>query len=378
MSTVDLVLEGGSVKCLAYAAALQEFEKCGFKYDRVIGTSAGAIVAVAIACGFTASEIHDIMDEKTAEGKPVFQTFLDVPRKQCFSQEQVQSSTLFKLFEAIDIPFVPEYYEQTIDNYVFEKLQDYEYFRMLFSLEECGGLYEGRVFRKWFIEKLHKKGFTSRTSFSELYKVSGVDLSVIAVDVDTKRKLVLNHRTSPDVPVSWATRASMSIPFLWQEVVWKSHWGKYLDQDLTGHSLVDGGVVSNFALDLLLEPADPLVERVMGSHASRETTFLKGNRSTDGVNRVIGLLMDEELPVPGVEDKEESCLMGQVQSFQRLTRLIDTMREATDKAHIRLYADYVCRLPCKGYGTTEFDLSDEKKEALMKAATEATVAFLAK
>jgi len=46
----------------------------------------------------------------------------------------------------------------------------------------------------------------------------------------------------------------MSIPLVWDEVVWQKEWGAYLGRDLTGHLVVDGGVLSNQAshhIDLL-------------------------------------------------------------------------------------------------------------------------------
>ena len=40
----------------------------------------------------------------------------------------------------------------------------------------------------------------------------------------------LNHRTAPNCPVAWAVRMSMSIPFIWQAVVWEEAWGLYLER----------------------------------------------------------------------------------------------------------------------------------------------------
>jgi len=55
-----------------------------------------------------------------------------------------------------------------------------------------------------------------------------VDLAVVASNTTDGRLLVLNHHTSPDCPVVWAVRMSMSIPLVWNEVIWDKGWGTYL------------------------------------------------------------------------------------------------------------------------------------------------------
>jgi NTE family protein len=40
------------------------------------------------------------------------------------------------------------------------------------------------------------------------------------------------------------------------------------------------------------------------------------------------------------------------------------------------HADKVCRLPAKGYGTTEFDMTPERREALVAAGRAAMKKFL--
>ena len=60
------------------------------------------------------------------------------------------------------------------------------------------------------------------------------DLSLVVTDTTNREMLVLNHRTAPDVPVAMAVRMSMSIPFVWREVVWHKEWGTYCGTDKTG------------------------------------------------------------------------------------------------------------------------------------------------
>ena len=39
---------------------------------------------------------------------------------------------------------------------------------------------------------------------------------------------------------------SMSVPLLWQEVVWEPEWGTYRGTSVAGNTIVDGGLLSNF------------------------------------------------------------------------------------------------------------------------------------
>ena len=51
------------------------------------------------------------------------------------------------------------------------------------------------------------------------------------------------------------------------------------------------------------------------------------------------------------------------------------MTNARDKTVIDAYKNGVCRLPAKGYGTTEFDMSDERVAALVNAGRQTTHNF---
>lgn len=54
----DLVLEGGGVKGTALIGAVAAFEEAGYRFNRVAGTSAGALVAALVAAGIPAAELR--------------------------------------------------------------------------------------------------------------------------------------------------------------------------------------------------------------------------------------------------------------------------------------------------------------------------------
>src|SRR4249920_2584725 len=59
----DLVFEGGGVKGIALVGAFSILEEHGFHTQNVAGTSAGAVVGSLVAAGYTAKELHDLLQE---------------------------------------------------------------------------------------------------------------------------------------------------------------------------------------------------------------------------------------------------------------------------------------------------------------------------
>jgi NTE family protein len=350
----DLVFEGGGAKGAVFIGALAEFEARGHTPARIVGTSAGAITATLLAAGYSAREARQRLEARDAQGRAIMSGFLDIPTG--FTQPILDGSFLGALVR-FDIPLLPAQLEQRLDHALVERLLRSPKFRQLFSFIEMGGVYEGRAFLGWLRAALDARiaGLGSAT-FAEFARQTGRDLSVVASDTDAQQILVLNHRTAPDLPVAWAVRMSMSIPFVWQEVVWRKEWGRFRGRDLVGHAIVDGGVLSNFPMHLLSTDLAEVVE-IMG-----ETDPLAIPN--------LGFLIDEELHVDGSPPARASTTP---KPFRRVTRLIDTMLNAHDRQIIErcLKNDEVCRLPAAGYGTSEFDMSPARFDALVRAGQRA-------
>lgn len=363
----DLVFEGGGAKGLSFAGALKVFEKYGHTPRRVIGTSAGSIMATLIAAGYNAEESLAASSEKLPDGKPRFASFMDTPTLE--EEPVLQESMRYWLQTELDNPVIPNVIEPMMDRIV-DYFISKDTVRHLISFLLRGGWYSGASFLEWIKEKLDAGGRNlSNTTLSEFQEKTRRDLSVVASDITGKEMIVLNHRTAPNCPTVWAVRMSMGCPFAWPEVIWKAEWGTYRGRDITGHRVVDGGLLSNFPISLLVS-SDANIDEIMGENSASE--------------HVIGLLIDENIDVPnsGEPPSTPATTPGVIERFDLLEETIwrvrgmaDTVLKAHDSVMLNTYKDLICRLPAKSYGTMEFDMTPERMEAIIAAGAAAMEAF---
>ncbi len=358
----DLVFEGGGAKGMVFIGALQEFESLGHQHGRILGTSAGAIVALLLTAGYTSNEMLSSLNEKLPDGNSVFTSFMATPGP--FDRAAVIKSSIRNFLHAVNIPFIPDFIEEKMDDAIVEKMAETQSFRHIFSFVERGGWYSADNFLNWLKIKLDSGSFNgnprkfSGMTLRQFFEATGTELSLIASDTTSRQMLVLNHSTAPDCPVAWAARMSMSVPLLWQEVIWQSDWGTYLGRNINGDAIVDGGLLSNFPIELFLSDLKDVTD-VMGSKTSQN---------------VLGFLIDDDLAVlnaPELVETPPVLDIANLVPLQRISRLIDTTLSARDKMVIDSYANLVVRMPAKGFGTTEFNMTDQRRIALVEAGQQA-------
>ena len=366
--TFDMVFEGGGAKGMVFAGALQSLEAAGHRPGRLLGTSAGAITAALLAAGYDAKRMLESLEERSPDGRPVFESFMGTPGP--FSPEFVESGATASLLENLDIPKVPGFVEDRIKGAVLDRFSTHPRWSHLFAMIETGGWFTADRFVEWLRGKLDDgrldgtpTAFGSMT-LADVHGVTGRELSLVASDTTGQRILVLNHRTAPDLPLVWAVRMSMSIPLVWPEVEWRPDWGNYRGRPMTGHLVVDGGLLSNFPIELFVSDADHILQ-VMGAKATGD---------------VVGFLIDETLPVPGAPPPpapaSRGFAWGELETARRLMRLVDTMTKAHDKSVIEVMEDLVVRLPAAGYGTTEFGMDEARRKALVAVGARVTRDYL--
>lgn len=213
MHEADLVLEGGGVKGAGLAGAVHELRE-SHRFDRVAGTSAGAIVAALVAAG-----LDDRLEDLTVETD--FSAFLD---------RGVLGSWLGLLGQSLDV-----------------------------LLRE--GIYAGETLHRWIRDHLaaagvhtfgdlRRPGATCRTPVQQRYR-----LVVIVSDVSRGRMLRLPWDCEellgcdPDtLSVADAVRASASIPFFFRP--WRIAVAPELAHGRRELVLTDGGMLSNYPIGL--------------------------------------------------------------------------------------------------------------------------------
>jgi len=212
----DAVFEGGGVKGIGLVGALFYAEKeMKIQWQNVAGTSAGAIVAALVACGYSSDKIKDIM----------------------FGLD-------FSLIK--DEGFLDKF---SIPGKVLSLL-----------LEK--GIYEGRFIESFMEDLLQKKGVRT---FGDLRMPGETNpryryrLNVVASDISRCRLLVLpqdikHYGIEPDnFSVARAVRMSMSIPVFYEPVTLDF----YAEGQHRKSYIVDGGILSNFPVWLYDCPCDP-------------------------------------------------------------------------------------------------------------------------
>jgi len=192
----NLVFEGGGVKGIAYAGALEFLDQRGDilpEIRRVAGTSAGAITAAILALGAGSLEIEEIV------GGTDFRKFMD-------------------------------------DS--FGLVRDTQ--RLLNSY----GWYKGDAFSQWMRKQVYAlSGFPDLTlrelrDRAQAEPAGRKELYVIGTNLSMQIPEVLSHETYPDMPVWKAVRISMSITLFFAAVFeYAGVW-------------VDGGLTWNYPLDL--------------------------------------------------------------------------------------------------------------------------------
>ncbi|MFD1018719.1 patatin-like phospholipase family protein [Thalassobacillus hwangdonensis] len=235
---IDGVFSGGGVKALAFVGALQVVTEKGYSFERVAGTSAGAITASLVAAGYKMDEMENILREMK------FDVFVDPP--------------LFERF----LPFAKWLLL---------------YFRM--------GLYKGDQLEKWLYKKLGEKGVYT---FSDLPLGS---LKVICSDLTLGRIMVIPDDLEPvygidpmKFSVAKAVRMSAGLPYFFMPVRLQ---GKSQVKSL----IVDGGLLSNFPIWVLETREGNRIRPILGMKLSNPPNQLPRRKIRNSIEMFHALFL---------------------------------------------------------------------------------------
>lgn len=200
---INAVFEGGGVRGIGHVGAACIFEKKGYEFVNLAGSSAGAIVASLLAVGYNCEEIRKEMDHVNYMK---------------FKQESLldRMGTVGKVISIL-----------------------YHY-----------GIYSADYFEEWLNDLLKKKGkVTFGDIKSEVNPCGNVPyrLQITASDLTDQKLLILPNDLKdfcidPDTfPIAKAVRMSMSIPIFYEPY-------RLMDCNGKEHYIVDGGLLSNYPI----------------------------------------------------------------------------------------------------------------------------------
>ncbi|MBA2882912.1 NTE family protein [Desulfosalsimonas propionicica] len=313
----NLIFEGGGVKGIAYIGAMQVLTQRGLLdgIQRVGGASAGAINALIFALGY---------DIRT--------------------QRQILHSTDFKKF---------------MDD-------SFGVIRDIRRLAKNFGWHRGDFFSDWIGRLVKDRLGSAGATFADLKAAGGPDLYVIGTNLSTGYSEVFSLERFPDMSLVEALRISMSIPLFFAAV----------RRGQRNNVYVDGGVMRNYPVKLF--DRQKYVDMANEAEAARHTDYYnrenagflleRPERSPYVYNcQTLGMRLDrsEEIAIFRYDEPRPG---REIKNFTQYARaLISAVMQVQENQH--LHSDdwqrtlYINTLDV---GTTDFELSDEKKEALIK------------
>ncbi|MBI5381894.1 MAG: patatin-like phospholipase family protein [Opitutae bacterium] len=306
---VNLVFEGGGVKGIAYAGALEILEQQNVMPDirRVAGTSAGAITAVLVALGARSQDVAAIV------GSTHFRAFMD---------------DSFTIVGDID-RLIHEY-----------------------------GWYKGDAFADWMRKQIHVLCGNSELTFAQLAAKAQTagsacrDLYIIGTNLSLQMPTVYSADTTPDTPIWQAARISMSIPLFFASVMQAKQ------------VLVDGGVTWNYPLDLFddrkyVAPGSPWEPPLVDYPTAYDANHIF-NKQT------LGFRVDTQDEIKA--EKESWGLPPQkIDNFvDYLRALVGFMNDMANKMHLHTNDWHrTVAIDAGGVSATDFDLSDAQVQLLI-------------
>lgn len=321
----NLIFEGGGVKGIAYLGAIDVLSQKGIMagVERVGGTSAGAINAILIGLGFTPDETRDIL-----------------------------WSLNFKQFKDDDWGVVRDT-ERLIEQY---------------------GWYKGEFFRNWIGALIREKTGNCETTFADLEalkeKKRFKSLYFMGTNLSTRFSEVFSAEHTPRMCVADAVRISMSIPLFFAA-----------KRSPRGDVYVDGGVLDNYPIKLFDRK-----KYVKAENSFIPDYYARINAGVQDRDRAIaGYAYNKETLGFRLDTKEEIAVFRdhaeppqeKINHFTDYAwALISTIMDAQQNSHLHsddwqrtIYIDTL------GVKTTDFDLSDEKKKALVDSGKEGAEAY---
>lgn len=320
----NLVFEGGGVKGIAYLGALQVLEQRGIlpSIKRVGGASAGAIMCVLCGLNYSMDEMETVL--KSLD----FKKFLDD------SWGVIRDSDRL--------------------------LKEY-------------GWYKGDFFRSWISQLIKAKTGNGESTFEDVAKAAEKngfrDMYFVGTNLSTRFSEVFSAIHTPRTCIADAVRISMSIPLFFAA-----------KRGIRGDVYVDGGVLENYPIKLFDR------EKYKGQYAINTKYYDEHNQALQDQGtsvspyiynqETLGFRLDSGREIAVFRDQAEPPQYVINDFFSYAWGLIETMMESQQNQHLHsddwhrtIYIDTL------GVKTTDFDLSNQRKAALVQSGVDAATAY---
>jgi NTE family protein len=317
----NLVFEGGGVKGIAYVGAMQVLERKGILKNviRVGGTSTGAINAVLLGLNYSAAETKDILAALD------FRNFLD-------------------------------------DSWGIGR----DTHRLLNEF----GWYKGDYFRGWIGNLIKEKTGNADATFNEVHgqklKRGFRDIHFIGTNLSTRFAEVFSAEHTPRMCVADAVRISMSLPLFFAS-----------KRSPRGDVYVDGGLLDNYPVKLF-DREKYLERRHLKRRAAAPEYYRTHNQrlKAEGIEispyvynkETLGFRLDSAKEIAVFRDQAEPEHRVIEDFFSYAWALVETLMGVQASTHLHsddwqrtIYIDTL------GVRTTDFALSDAKKELLAES-----------
>lgn len=313
----NLIFEGGGVKGIAYVGAMEELARKGIlpRITRVGGTSAGAINAVLLGLGYTQPETKKILWDLN------FKKFMD---------------------------------------------DDWGLARDTKRLISEYGWYKGDFFRAWIGNIIKNKTGNANSTFADIEaqkKTKGFrSMYFMVTNLATGFSEVMSAEKTAKVPVADAVRMSMSIPFFFAAV------------KRPPHVYADGGILDNYPVKLFDREkylSTPGGGRKTEYYDAVNKPFLNRFKASSPYiynKETLGFRLDSRQEIAMFRDSAEPVTRPVNDFFDFIVSVVTTMLNCQEVAHLHsddwqrtIYIDTL------GVGTTEFDISDKKKNELLES-----------
>ncbi len=282
----NLVFEGGGAKGIAFCGSIKACDEQGIikKIKRIAGSSAGSIMAAAIAIGYEPDEIKKVL-----------------------------ISTDFSKFKDGNYGVV---------GYIYRILHSY-------------GIFAGDIFYNWIGTLVKEKTGNVDTTLKDVFDKYGIELVITGSCVNKNKVVYFNYKDHPDLTLRLAVRISCSLPYVFHSIKYK------------GDLYIDGGVLDNYPIWYFGDDGKTLGFKLVNPNDRRDNQIYHTNNQ---INNIIDFS----------------------------TNIINAMLEQIDKMHIKdKYWQHTITIDTLGILSTEFNLTDEQKDSLIKSGYDSAKKFFA-